>query len=188
MSHPHAIPLTDHSLLALSRSALAALRDALLHDAGPGAAAYLQDAGYAGGETVFASFRAWLEQRGIGAAEELDMADFQRHASEYFREAGWGTLDIGTLNGAVITVDSENWAESDPSAQLDRPSCHFTTGMFADFFGRLSDVPLSVLEVECRSAGASRCRFLLGATDVMRYVYEEMKRGERYEAAAGRVE
>jgi hypothetical protein len=60
--------------------------------------------------------------------------------------------------------------------------------MFADFFGRLSDVPLSVLEVECRSAGASRCRFLLGATDVMRYVYEEMKRGERYEAAAGRVE
>ena len=57
--------------------------------------------------------------------------------------------------------------------------------MFADFFGRLSDAPLSVMEVECRSAGAERCRFLLGSTEVMEHVYNAMSAGESYEEAVG---
>jgi hypothetical protein len=39
------------------------------------------------------------------------------------------------------------------------------------------------MEVECRSAGGERCRFLLGSTDVMQQVYDGMSRGASYEEA-----
>lgn len=174
-------------MLVLSRAALSALRAALLRDSGPAAASYLQEAGYAGGDAVFNAFRDWLHARGCAEPAELGLDEFQRLASEYFRSAGWGTLQVGALHGAVATVDSGDWREADPAEALDHPGCHLTTGMFADFFGRMSDVPLAVLEVECRSAGAPRCRFLLGNSDVMRYVYEEMERGAAYDDAVSRV-
>jgi hypothetical protein len=55
--------------------------------------------------------------------------------------------------------------------------------MFADFFGRIADTPLAVMEVECRSAGDARCRFLLGSADVMERLYGLMSEGKAYEAA-----
>ncbi len=183
----HSIDLADHDMLAMSRTMLAALRAVLFRDAGPQAAAYLQEAGYAGGESVYASFREWLRVHGKAKPDQLEVEEFQHRASEYFREAGWGTIEVGSMHDAVATVDSEDWAEADPTSDLDAPGCHITTGMFADFFGRLSEVPLAVLEVECRSAGAERCRFLLGNAEVMRFVYEEMEQGRTYEEAVAQV-
>jgi predicted hydrocarbon binding protein len=182
------IDLAGGELLAVGRGALSALRSALLRDAGPEAAACLQEAGYAGGRAVYASFERWLRSKGVEDPAELSMDDFQRHASTYFRDAGWGTVELDSLRDAVAVVDSRDWGEADPHDRLEHPACHFTTGMFADFFGHFSDVPLAVLEVECRSSGAPRCRFLLGNGDVMRYVYDEMERGVGYEEAVGRVE
>jgi predicted hydrocarbon binding protein len=184
---PESIDLANHGMLALTRASLNALRAALVRDAGPAAAVYLQEAGYAGGEALFASFRAWLAARGDGAAEDLDLPSFEQRASEYFRDAGWGSLTIGTLQQAVATLDSTDWGEADPAAGLDHPGCHLTTGMFADFFGRIADHPLAVLEVECRSAGAPRCRFLIGNADVMGHVYDEMGVGQSYETAVGDI-
>jgi uncharacterized protein len=177
------IDLANHQMVALSRASLATLRAALVRDAGPAAATYLQEAGYAGGETLFASFAAWLRDRGIGAPETLDVVTFELRASEYFRDGGWGSLTIGTLRDAVATLDSTDWGEADPNSRLDHPSCHLTTGMFADFFGRVADHPVAVLEVECRSAGDPRCRFLVGSAEVMTHVYEQMGQGAGYEAA-----
>jgi predicted hydrocarbon binding protein len=185
---PQTIDLAGHGLVALSRTSLTALRAALLRDAGPAAAAYLQEAGYAGGETIFASFRTWLRNHGGGEPEELGLEDFERHASEYFRDAGWGALRIGSLGEAVATLDSEDWAEADPAVRLDHPGCHLTTGIFADFFGRVADVPLAVLEVECRSMGSYRCRFLLGNSEVMTHIYEQMGKGVGYEEAVEGIE
>lgn len=182
------IDLSGHNMLAVSREALSALRSALLRSSGPEAAVCLQEAGYAGGEAVFESFQSWLRARGMEDATELNMVEFQREASSYFRDAGWGTVEVGALRDAVAAVDCSNWGEADPREQLEHPACHFTTGMFADFFGRFSDVPLAVLEVECRSAGASRCRFLMGNGDVMRYVFEQMENGKGYEEAVELVE
>ncbi|HJU65499.1 MAG TPA: V4R domain-containing protein [Gemmatimonadaceae bacterium] len=182
------LDLANHSMLALSRAALTALRSALIRDAGPAAAAYLRDAGYAGGETVFASFRDWLRSEQAPSPEELGVEEFAEYATRYFRDAGWGSISIGSLGDAVATVDSEDWAEADPASALEMPGCHLTTGMFADFFGRLSDTPLAVLEVECRSAGSHRCRFLLGNADVMTYIFEEMEAGSQYEAAATEIQ
>jgi predicted hydrocarbon binding protein len=181
------LDLATHQLLALTRSSLAALRAALIRDAGPAAAAYLQEAGYAGGESLFASFRSWLAGRSEVPPEELDVHQFEEYATEYFRDAGWGSLKVGSLNDAVATLDSEDWGEADPQSGLDHPGCHLTTGMFADFFGRIADTQLAVLEVECRSMGAPRCRFLVGNAEVMEHVYEEMGHGVNYEEAVGSV-
>jgi uncharacterized protein len=184
---PQSLDLANHQLVALTRSSLAALRAALIRDAGPAAASYLQEAGYAGGEMLFDSFRSWLATRTEVQPEELAVDEFEQYATEYFRDAGWGSLRLGTLNDAVATLDSEDWGEADPSSGIDHPACHLTTGMFADFFGRIASAPLAVLEVECRSMGASRCRFLVGNADVMEHVYEEMGRGIDYEEAVGSV-
>ena len=55
--------------------------------------------------------------------------------------------------------------------------------MFADLFGRVAGAPVAVLEVECRSAGAPRCRFLVGNPQVMEQLYDEMGRGVPYDEA-----
>lgn len=184
----HTIDLANHQMVAFTRASLAALRTALVRDAGPAAATYLQEAGYAGGDSLFKSFSEWLRDRGLGAPEALEVATFEREASMYFRDAGWGTLAIGSLHDAVATLDSPDWGEADPGSGLDHPACHLTTGMFADFFGRVADHPLAVLEVECRSAGDARCRFLVGNPDVMGHVYDELGRGVGYTQAVQVVE
>ena len=55
--------------------------------------------------------------------------------------------------------------------------------MFADFFGRIADAPLAVMEVECRTAGDARCRFLMGSTEVLQQVYDGMAAGAGYDEA-----
>ena len=179
--------LPDHDMVALTRTTLLTLRSSLMRDAGPAAATYLQEAGYAGGESLFSSFRAWLSERTSTSAEALDLSQFERYASEFFRAAGWGTMSIGSLREAVATLDSSDWSEADPRSGIDFPACHLTTGMFADFFGRVANEPVAVLEVECRSMGAPRCRFLVGNAEVMEYVYDEMGRGVDYEGALANV-
>ena len=79
---------------------------------------------------------------------------------------------------------TENWAEADPESGMQYPACHYTTGLFADFFGRAGAAPLAVLEVECRSSGSHRCRFLVGSAEVMGHLYERMGAGEAYTEAA----
>lgn len=169
--------------LAFPRASLAALRAALVRDTGGGFATYLQEAGYAGGEAVFAAFKAWLTERSEDV-DSLDLDAFQARGTEFFRDAGWGSLRITTLGDVVAMVDSTDWAEADPVSAMPYPACHYTTGMLADFFGRTATAPLAVLEVECRSSGSAQCRFLVGATEVMGHLYERMAAGESYEEAA----
>lgn len=175
--------LTSSGMIAITHDSLAALRAALLRDTGYAAFGYLQEAGYAGGGALFEAFRQWLSARGEPSPETLTLDAFQRHAADFFRECGWGSLQVGELHETVATLDSPDWGESSPGAGLAHPGCHLSSGMFADFFGRLSDAPLAVMEVECRSAGAERCRFLLGSADVMQAVYDGMAAGTAYDEA-----
>lgn len=171
--------LASTPLVALPRQSLAALRSALMRDLGGGFATYLQEAGYAGGDAIFASFREWLAARG-GNAEGVGFAEFQGLAAEFFRDTGWGTLEIGTLNDVVVTLDSGDWAEADPTLNVGFPACYYSMGLLADFFGRLAEAPLACYEVECRSNGAARCRFLLGSAEVIGQVYSRMSEGGDY--------
>lgn len=167
----------------VTRASLLSLRAAVLRSGDAQAAVTLQEAGYAGGATLFESFKAWLAERTQVAVEELDVDSFQHLASEFFGEHGWGTLHVGSIDDVVATLDSPDWGECDLNLGANQPSCHLTTGMFADLFGRLAGASVAVLEVECRSAGQDRCRFLVGSPEVMDAVYEEMGRGTDYEAA-----
>lgn len=172
-----------HGLAAFPRASLTALRRALLRDHGPEAAAALQEAGYAGGETVYRAFTGWLAERTDINAEQLDVDAFQERASEFFSEFGWGTLSVGSLDDAVATLDASDWWEGDGEDRLDAPGCHLTTGLFADLFGRLAGTQVAVLEVECRAMGHSHCRFLVGSPEVLEFVYEDMTEGKSYQDA-----
>ena len=180
------IDLPAQGLVALTRESLIALRTALFRDVGVSAVAPLQEAGYAGGQGMYDAFSRWLSSRGLGSPETLAAAEFSMRATEFFRDAGWGSIEVGALEG-VATIDSPDWAESDPAFPLDFPGCYYSSGMLADFFGRLAGEPLAAMEVECRSMGAPRCRFLVGGSDMLQHIYDEMARGVSYEqvAAAG---
>jgi predicted hydrocarbon binding protein len=176
---PSSIDLPANAMVALTRDSFVSLRAALFRDVGANAAALLQEAGFAGGPAVFAAFGAWLEARGLGSPETLAAAEFAPVAAQFFHESGWGSLHLGTLSN-VATIDSDDWAEADPRYPMDFPGCYYTSGVLSDFFGRLAGQPLAVMEVECRSAGAERCRFLLGSGESMQRVYDRMSQGESY--------
>src|SRR5215210_7010664 len=99
MSHPMAQPIDPpgNALVALTRDSLLALRDAMFRDIGPNAAAMLQEAGYAGGPALFEAFGKWLASRGAPPPESLAAAEFGVRATEFFREAGWGSVALGSL-------------------------------------------------------------------------------------------
>jgi uncharacterized protein len=179
------LDLPGNALVAMTRDSLLALRAALFRDVGAGAAAMLQEAGYAGGQALFSAFERWLAAKGLPSPDALPAAAFASHATNFFRDAGWGSLEVGALE-SVATVDSADWAESDPAFPLEFPGCYYTSGILADFFGRLAGEPVAVMEVECRSMGSDRCRFLVGGGETLQRVYDEMSQGVPYtEAVAG---
>lgn len=178
------LELAASQLVAFPRPSLSALRAALIRDTGGAFAGYLQEAGYAGGEAIFAAFRAWLTAQGMPDADTLSLAEFEAQAAKYFKTAGWGSVAISSLHGVAALIDSEDWAEADPASGMQYPACHYSTGLFADFFGRTAAAPLAVLEVECRSSGGSRCRFLVGSAEVMGHLYDRMAAGVGYSEAA----
>jgi predicted hydrocarbon binding protein len=175
---PQSIDLAANGMVGLTREALVALCASLLRENGSQAAMHLQNAGYAGGATLFEAFSQWLLARGHGAPESQPATLFGQRATQFFGELGWGSV-----GEAVATVDSADWAEADSSSALEFPGCYLTTGLFADFFGRLAGSPLAVMEVECRSMGAERCRFLLASAEVMQHVYDAMGNGVTYDEA-----
>jgi predicted hydrocarbon binding protein len=175
-----------HSGLRISRRVLHQLRSSLERDTGLQAAAYLQEAGFAGGEELYAEYTDWLlATRGVENPPDLDIEFLGEALSQFFAEQGWGPLDASPLGGSVIALDSAEWAEAVEESRGEFPSCHVTCGLLADFFGRLSDQVVAVMEVECRSRGDARCRFLAGAPETLGTIYDRMAQGSAYTDALG---
>lgn len=175
--------LSPSMLSAVPHASLRALRAALVRDLGDGFAAVLQETGYAGGESVWNAFNDWCDNNGHGAPESMSVPQFQQAAARFFSEAGWGTMTLNAIGDTVVALDSPDWAESDVNAQMPYPSCYYSAGMLGDFYGRVADGALGCIEVECRSAGHSRCRFLLGSQEVLGHVYQRLTQGVGYEDA-----
>ncbi len=140
----------------------------------------VRDAGYAAGQALFDHFSAWLADRSEHGPDVLLDSRFSLLLREYFFEIGWGLVQLSSLSEAVMVLDANNWGEAAATAT----GCPVSTGLFAGFFGRLADAPISALEVTPDSAAEGQCRFLLGSVDVMNYVWEAMERGIPYERAA----
>ncbi|HET7426633.1 MAG TPA: V4R domain-containing protein [Gemmatimonadales bacterium] len=172
--------------LRLGRKVIHQLRAALERDTGLQAASYLQEAGFAGGEELYEEFAAWLRAtRGVERPTDLDAQFLNEALSTFFADQGWGALSTQTLGGAVLALDSSEWAEASDEGRGEFPSCHLTCGLLADFFGRLSDGLVAVMEVECRSRGDARCRFLAGAPETLSALYDRMAQGTSYADALG---
>jgi predicted hydrocarbon binding protein len=172
--------------LRLGRKVIHQLRAALERDTGLQAASYLQEAGFAGGEELYEAFASWLRTtRGVERPTDLDAQFLNEALSTFFAEQGWGALSMQTLGGAVLALDSSEWAEASDEGRGEFPSCHLTCGLLADFFGRLSDGLVAVMEVECRSRGDARCRFLAGAPETLSALYDRMAQGTGYADALG---
>jgi predicted hydrocarbon binding protein len=172
--------------LRLGRKVIHQLRAALERDTGLQAASYLQEAGFAGGEELYGEFTRWLvSTRGVERPADLDARFLDEALSQFFAEQGWGALTAQALGGTVLALDSAEWAEASDEGRGEFPSCHLTCGLLADFFGRLSDGLVAVMEVECRSRGDARCRFLAGAPETLSALYDRMAQGSSYTDALG---
>jgi len=172
--------------VTLAPRVLQQLRASLERDTGLQAATYLQEAGFAGGEALHTAFSAWLgDAYGIERPGELDAQYLSEALWRFFAELGWGTLSVTPLGGSTLAIDSPDWAEAVSDAKGEYPSCHLTCGLLADFLGRISEGPVAVMEVECRSRGDAGCRFLAGSPETLSTLYERMAQGSSYGEALG---
>jgi predicted hydrocarbon binding protein len=136
----------------------------------------LQEAGYAAGEGLYRAFAA------TNNPAELDADLLGETLSEFFTSGGWGSVSITPVGTGALAIDSTEWAEAEPGT-AQAPMCFFSAGMLADFLGRISDETIAVMEVECRSKGDERCRFLSATPQVLEKVYNDMTAGKTYEEA-----
>ena len=160
----------------MTPSVVRQLHTSLLSRAPDQAIAILQEAGYAAGEGLYRAFAA------ANNPSDLDADLFAETLSEFFTSGGWGALTMSPVGTEALALDSSDWVEAEPGTSQ-TPMCFFSAGMLADFLGRLSDEPVSVMEVECRSRGDARCRFLSATPEVLQRVYEAMTEGRSYEEA-----
>jgi len=138
----------------------------------------LQEAGYAAGDGLYKAFTA------ANNPSDLDADLLGATLSEFFANGGWGTVTITPVGTGALALDSSDWAEANPGTSQ-TPMCFFSAGMLADFLGRLSEETIAVMEVECRSRGDERCRFLSATPAVLEKVYNDMTAGRSYADALG---
>jgi len=170
----------------LSRRTIQHLRRILERDAGAQAATWLQEAGFAGGETLYQVYTEWLTDRySVDRPALLDVRHLGETLSAFFQEYGWGSVQVSPLTPAVIALDSSDWWEADPAGGAEYPSCHLSSGSLAELLSRVSGTTLSVMEVECVSRGDQRCRFLAGAPETLQILYGRMAEGASYLTALG---
>ena len=179
--------LGARGFVGLTRDAFAALHAALFRDAGAQAPGILQEAGYAGGGMLHQAFTQWCAEQGLAAPETLAAPDFGQRASDFFAALGWGPIAVATLHDSAMTVDASDWAEANPAAGMAFPGCYLSAGLLADFFTRLGGEPLVAMEVECRSVGHERCRFLLGSGETIQHVYDGLVNGVDYDTSLAQM-
>ncbi|MGD2134982.1 MAG: hypothetical protein PVF27_02430 [Gemmatimonadales bacterium] len=154
-------------------------------DLGPDqGAARLQEVGYAAGEQLYQQFRAWLPgQTGVDDPSDLDAETLGEVLGAFFSQLGWGPVELERLGARGLALSSEAWAESSPDEAVQYPSCYVTTGMLASFLTAMAGGhALAAMEVECRSQGDPRCRFLAGSPETLEAVYEAAAAGRDFES------
>jgi predicted hydrocarbon binding protein len=169
---------SNSHLVGVAVPTLRQLRAAILKSAdADGAVEALREAGYAGGDSIYSAFERWLSEAGAGGdAGSLPLSEFGGKASTFFRDAGWGDVQFShdDEDGVAIVDIADCWEGMHGESEED-PGCQLTTGMLASFFGRIAGYPVAVLETECSHGESSRCRFVMGNSEMMAYKWQEMQ-------------
>ena len=163
--------------LALPVAALSALRRALAERVGDDDAAHaLRAAGHAAGD-VLAGVLAPAQD-----SAPLSQSAYFRRLAEMFATRGWGHFTHERAHPGVAVLQAADWVEADPEARTGRPSCFFTTGMLANILGQQVGGEIAVYEIECRSNGDTRCRFMIGAPETLLHLHENASEHTSVEA------
>ena len=174
--------MANDGVLAIGRNALLETRRALLRDLGERGSERMQEIGCSAGEEFYNAFCTWLPgYAGVDTPDDLDADALDDVLSAFFGSLGWGGVAIELLGTNGLALSSMDWAEADPDERSEYPSCYFSSGLFADFLTRFSGGnPISIMEVECRTRGDSRCRFFAGAPATLDAVYTALSEGRDY--------
>jgi len=166
--------------LTVGRATITQLRQVLERETPAQAGQLLREIGFSAGAAAYEGFADWCSTRyGVDSPQELDSRYLSEALGGFFQEDGWGTARSEVLAPGILAFDSPDWVEADPR-DADYPCCHFSAGMLADFFTRLSGQAAAVLEVECRATGQPRCRYLIGSPEMLTWLYEGMADGATY--------
>ena len=173
--------------VTMSRRVLQQLRTTLERDAGLQAAGYCQKAGFAGGEALADAFRAWLSALRYGVEQPRDLDALGTSAPRFL------SFSSSSAGGRR---PSDPWAarrsRSIPPTGLKRrmtPAAIFhplasLRRAFSRFPGPDPKGTVAVMEVECRSRGDTRCRFLACSPETLAALYERMAQGMTYAGEA----
>lgn len=161
------------SLLSTAPGTILALRSALLSRADLDTVFALRDAGYAGGDGIYAAFDQFVRSRDLVDPQALEVGHFFRRAGEFWTSCGWGQVSFASEDDAFCVVEIANCWEADAADQPDPRGCHLTVGALGAFLGRFADYPVSVLETEGPATGSGKCRFLAGSPEMIGAFYAE---------------
>jgi len=133
----------------------------------------LRDAGYAGGDAMYAAFDAYVRDKDLVDPQQLEVNHFFKRAGEFWTRCGWGRASFDSADDVFCSVAIAHCWEADPTQQPDPRGCHLTIGLLGAFLGRFADYPLAVLEVEGPATGSEQCRFIAGSTEMIGQFYAE---------------
>lgn len=172
-------PDRHEPVASIPGSALRTLHRALSHEAGPELAARaVQAAGAATGDLLFESLTS-PEAAGVEAEDlrRLPLEEFWDDILEFLSDLGWGSLEHEAIHPGIGALSAPDWIEADPAQSTSGPRCFFASGLLSGLLGGVAGRPIAVLEVECRSAGDDRCRFLFGDEAVLGRVRAGLEAG-----------
>lgn len=173
--------------LGLGRAALHRIREILERELPDESDALLREIGFAAGPATYEGFVAYVAERyGVDSPQLLDARFLSDALAGFLRDEGWGTLSVDTLAPGILALDSTDLAEAEPRHAA-YPACHVTSGLLSDVVTRLGGQAAAVLEVECRSRGDARCRFLVGSPDMLTWIYDGIAAGESWSALVDRA-
>ncbi|MGI8548662.1 MAG: hypothetical protein ACR2M1_15260 [Gemmatimonadaceae bacterium] len=160
-------------LLSMPSGSLLALRTAMLTRPDLDTVFALRDAGYAGGDAMYAAFDAYVRNKDLIDPQGLEVNHFFKRAGEFWTNCGWGQASFVSADDVFCRVTINDCWEADPAEQPDPRGCHLTIGLVAAFLGRFAEYPLAVLEVEGPATGSEQCQFLAGSTEMIGQYYAE---------------
>jgi len=148
----------------------------------------LSRAGFEAGEEASALLERELggartssREGGIGS---LELEQFWKEFSAFWRRRGWGRLEHETAHPGVGLLFSSDWAEAEAwRAEGRSPGCTFSSGMLAGTLSGVAGGGIAVLEVSCRARGSERCAFAYGAEPTIARYYEQLLDGSSPERA-----
>lgn len=154
-------------LVRASADLFAAVQAALDREVGDAAGDVMYRLGKRWGEADFRAFATRAPREfGVAGLEHMHFNVMLESWRWPLTAAGWGAwrYDFRRARAGLPVVALANSAVADGTRDSGgRPGCHLYAGLFAAVFSSLAGKDLVGVELECVSAGAAECRFLVSS-------------------------